>query len=74
MVRDPESGRFSVVGVVSFGFGCATKYPGVYARYIQWELKLNAIVEKNTPRCSYPIRVTEVLGWIKQHVGIPCNV
>ncbi len=33
MVRDPESGRFTVVGVVSFGFGCATKYPGVYARY-----------------------------------------
>ena len=53
MVRDPDSGRFSVVGVVSFGFGCATKYPGVYARYIQWEL--NAIVGKKHSKVFVPL-------------------
>merc|ERR1711970_996464 len=34
-----EGGRYVLVGVVSYGPGCATKYPGAYARvqnYLSW--------------------------------------
>jgi len=34
-----ENGKYTVVGVVSVGLGCASSYPGIYARvtnYIQW--------------------------------------
>lgn len=40
MLRDSETNRYSVVGVVSAGIGCALKdLPGIYTRvnaYVPW--------------------------------------
>jgi secreted trypsin-like serine protease len=32
LVVKSSSGRFSIVGVVSWGIGCGSRYPGVYSR------------------------------------------
>ncbi len=40
LMRVTESGQYEVIGVVSFGWGCAFKnFPGVYTRvssYVDW--------------------------------------
>ncbi|ESN95803.1 hypothetical protein HELRODRAFT_185962 [Helobdella robusta] len=42
LVRKEKDGTFSLIGIVSWGKGCASKYPGVYARvnyFEDWILK-----------------------------------
>ena len=45
-VRDAD-GTFRLVGLSSWGFGCASGYPGVYSRvgyYVNW---IEAIINSN---------------------------
>lgn len=38
-IPEPDSSLFSIVGVISYGIGCGSKYPGIYTRvysYLNW--------------------------------------
>ena len=51
-----EGGKYVLVGVVSYGAGCASRFPGVYARvqnYMGWIKELTADGEcSSTPSAS----------------------
>jgi len=52
-----EGGKYVLVGVVSYGAGCADKYPGVYARvqnYLEWIKQLTADGECKKGSTSAP--------------------
>lgn len=58
--------RYTVVGVVSYGQGCATPgYAGVYARvtnYLSW---INPIIAVNRENCHIPFLDSEGKIWLK---------
>ena len=60
-----ESGRYAVVGVASWGRGCAVPgYSGVYTRYLRHECLVSL---SNLPYNTCSVRVTESKEWILEN-------
>merc|ERR1712154_416148 len=47
-VEDGE-GEFTQIGIVSYGYGCATEYPGVYTRLDSYRSWLLSILDMELP-------------------------
>ena len=55
-----ENNRYALIGVVSYGYGCASRYPGVYTRVDRSDIKM--ILDKSRKIIPLP-RFTK---WIRE--------
>ena len=44
-----EGGDFTQIGIVSYGYGCATEYPGVYTRLDRYTAWLLSVLDLESP-------------------------